>query len=121
MCDLFDEVGNVTKAWEEFKELGDDPLEQRDYFKHIEGTAKIEYSKSKAAQAKKPEQESEDRTHPAEAQAGRTAAGTESVTRLPRPSSEAAARGGSAVPNEPPVGSASWMRPRNAAKAPTRF
>ena len=66
-----------------------------------------------------------DRTHPAEgtvvthSEPGRTTA--ERDARKPRPSSEVTARGGSAPPDEPEIGSAAWMEKRNASKAVARY
>lgn len=40
---------------------------------------------------------------------------------LPRPSSETAARGGTAAPEEPTPGSAAWMAKRNAQRATSRY
>jgi hypothetical protein len=65
--------------------------------------------------AKEPPAEPKDRTHPAEeaSVSGRTAVDRD--VHKPKPTAEVAARGGSAPPEEPPIGSAAWMARRNAA------
>jgi hypothetical protein len=93
-------------------DLRDDPNGQIALFKRLEGHVETMYSnssKKEAAQASdKSKDESKDRTHPAEAAkpAGRN-------SDKPRPSTEVAARGGSAPPEEPEPGSAAWMARRN--------
>ena len=82
-------------------------------FHRLEGRVEKLYDKPKVAQAAGKGQE-ERATHPAEANAGRSKSTSESDARKPRPSSEVAARGGTAVPEEPAVGSAAWMAARNA-------
>ena len=82
-------------------------------FHRLEGRVEKLYDKPKVAQAAGKGQE-ERATHPAEANAGRSKSTSESDARKPRPSSEVAARGGTAVPEEPTVGSAAWMAARNA-------
>lgn len=97
------------------------PGEQIRAFARLEGrieklyTAK-ELEKQEPAQGSdKSKDESKDRKHPAEAiTAGRTAADRD--ISKPRPSTEVAARGGSAPPNEPTVGSKEWMANRNRAQ-----
>jgi hypothetical protein len=94
-------------------------------FRRIEGYAehlldglkeKADNSKrkdNKAAQAT--EQTQEDRTHPAEEAEetpGRNGTATESRTK-PRPSTEVAARGGTAPPDAPKPGTAAWIAMRN--------
>ena len=54
--------------------------------------------------------------HPAEE--AQTSGRNGATAPRPRPTSEVAARGGSAPPDEPKVGSAAWMEARNRAKAP---
>lgn len=114
------------KDWEKLISLKDDEIQQRRLFARIEGKVESVYNERvKAAQAasKEPAKETpkEDRTNPAEAQAGRTAASAGKDTRLPKPSSEVAAKGGSAPPVEPEIGSPAWMDLRNRAQYTTRF
>jgi hypothetical protein len=111
---------HFAKHAEEFQKMLDltkNPEKQAITFARLEGRVEKLYEK-KAAQA--PAEAPKDRTHPAEAvtPAGRTAPSTvaESDARKPRPSTEVAARGGSAAPEEPPIGSAAWMVRRNQAE-----
>jgi len=100
------------KLWEQFTELPDGSLRQLEFFRRIEGKAEILYSKRKPAQGSPPEK---DRKDSAEAdEAGRPAASTDHSARLPRPSKEASAPGGTSVPAEPKTGSAAWIAARNA-------
>jgi hypothetical protein len=108
-----------------------DQVAQGRLFSRIEGKVENVYAERvKAAQAankaKTPEKDeptSKDRTHPAEEKSGRTGQsnGTKAAP-LPKPSSEVAARGGSAPSiSEPPVGSKEWMRKRNEEFATRRY
>ena len=77
-------------------------------FKRLEGKVEVLYSKPpEAAQASEPK-DSKDRTVP---ETRATAADRD--VRKPRPSTEVAARGGSAPPAEPEIGSKAWMDLRN--------
>lgn len=90
------------------------PSDQIRAFHRLEGRLEKEYSKAQAAQASEAEKPKEDRKHLAEAdRPGETAADRD--VRKPRPSTEVAARGGSAPPEEPVIGSAAWMAKRNQA------
>lgn len=84
-------------------------------FKRLEGKVEMLYTaeqKQEAAQASdKGKAESKDRNHPAEAQAGRNS--LERDAQKSRPSTEVAARGGTATPEEPAIGSPAWMAKRN--------
>ena len=102
------------EALESMLGLTKTPDRQIAAFHRLEGRVEKLYDKPKVAQAAGKVQE-ERATHPAEANAGRSKQSTsESDARKPRPSSEVAARGGTAVPEEPAVGSAAWMAARNA-------
>ena len=110
---------------ERMLELTKDSNKQIAAFHRLEGRVEKLYDKPKAAQAAEPVKEApKDRNHPAEAvqPAGRTApsAVAESDARKPRPSTEVAARGGSAPPEEPAIGSAAWLAQRNATEASRR-
>lgn len=86
------------------------------YFARLEERAEKMYTPNdkEAAQASdKPKGESKDRSHPAEAPAGRNTSERDALK--PRPSKEVEARGGSAPPEEPTPGSAAWMARRNQA------
>ncbi len=101
-------------AFEEIVEMKDQN-EQITAFRQLEGEVKVLYSskqtnKSEAAQAV--EETPKDRRHPADAQAGRNSA-SELDAGKPRPSTEVAARGGSAAVSEPRIGSAAWMDQQN--------
>jgi hypothetical protein len=93
---------------EELLKMGDN--DQTDAFRQLEGEVKVLYSFKQAAQAE--EKPPKDRTHPAEAQAGRNSA-SERDAGKPRPSTEVAARGGSAPPEEPRIGSPAWHQREN--------
>ena len=84
-------------------------------FKRLEGKVEVLYSKqleaaqaSDKSEAEKPKDEPKDRTVP---ETRATAADRD--VRKPRPSTEVAARGGSAPPAEPEIGSKAWMDLRN--------
>ncbi len=98
------------------------PMQQIPFFNRLEGRVENLYSTEKT---KEPAQGSavtdkkepvKDRQDPANgATPGRTAAASVQKP-LPRPSTEVAARGGSAPPEEPAVGSNAWMARRNQAQ-----
>jgi len=95
-------------------EMSKDPQAQIRAFARLEGRIEKLYSseepkKEVAAQAV--EETLKDRTHPAEAQAGRNSAVRDSGK--PRPSTEVAARGGSAPPGDIRIGSPEWHRREN--------
>lgn len=93
-------------------DLTPNPGQQIRQFARLEERAEKMYSTSSStAAAQAVDESSKDRTHPAEANAGRNT--SERDARKPRPSSEVAARGGSAVPDEPAVGSKAWMEREN--------
>lgn len=90
------------------------PSEQIRAFHRLEGRLEKEYSGKQAAQASEAETPKKDRKHLADAERpGETAADRD--VRKPRPSTDVAARGGSAPPDEPAIGSAAWMAKRNQA------
>jgi hypothetical protein len=103
---------------ERILDLTKDSNRQIAAFHRLEGKLERVYDKPKAAQASETKEPSEDRTHPAEGdKPGRTAASSAELdARKPRPSTEVAARGGSAPPEEPAIGSAAWMARRNQAE-----
>lgn len=94
-------------------DLSGDNIAQDRMISRLEGKTETLYSKRKAAQAaEEPKGESKDRTHRADSHKdGRNAADSDS--RLPKPSSEVAARGGAPTPDEPKPGTAAWMARRN--------
>lgn len=99
--------------------------EQIRIFSRLEGRVEKMYTSDdpkKAAQAEdKGKPEPKDRRHPADSAKpdGRNASERDALK--PRPSTEVAARGGSAAPEEPAIGSRAWMEKRNAALSTTRF
>lgn len=83
-------------------------------FHRLEGRIEKMYTSEQPAQGSETSKEApKDRTHPAEAvqTAGRTAVDRD--VHKPKPSAEVAARGGSAPPEEPTIGSKAWMERRN--------
>jgi hypothetical protein len=93
----------------------DESADQIQLFRRLEGKAEIMYTakqKKEAAQAAGTEKTGKTAATP-QATDGQTA---ERDARKPRPSTEVAARGGSAPPEEPPIGSAAWMAKRNQAQ-----
>lgn len=105
------------KDWERLISYKGDAIKQRDFFKRIEGKVEVVYDKRKAEQAALAEK-SEKGPEKTEQVSGKTAA---PVKVLPKPSSEVSAKGGTAPPSEPAVGSAAWMAQRNAAKRTSRY
>ena len=101
-------------ALQSMLDLTGKPTEQIRAFHRLEGRLEREYSGKQAAQATKAETPTKDRKHLADAERpGETAADRD--VRKPRPSTDVAARGGSAPPEEPAIGSAAWMAKRNQA------
>ena len=106
-------------------DLTNQPVQQIQKFRRLEGRAerlldkeaqKPDNSPQKPAQGSGKGQE--DRKHPAEegtpsGRNGQSAAERDALK--PRPTAEVAARGGSAPPDMPPIGSKAWMELRNAA------
>lgn len=108
------------KEWERLAELKGNEIKQRELFHRIEGKVETVYTtRLQAAQAAKAKPPKEDRSDAAQATAGQTAASAGSA-RLPKPSSEVAASGGSTPPAEPQIGSAAWMAARNERFSPRR-
>lgn len=97
-------------------ELTSKPERQIHAFARLEGRIERLYDpeeKRKAAQASQTpgdKGKGKDRTNTPSGNERRT---SELDARKPKPSSEVAARGGSAAPEEPPIGSAAWMARRN--------
>lgn len=111
-------LAKEPKDLQKLLDMAKDDAGQTRFFSRLEGNVEKMYSKAQETKdgsgpekAEKPDQ-SKGRTHPAEAEAGRNAA--ERDARKPRPTTEVAARGGSAVPEEPEPGTAAWMAKRNA-------
>ncbi len=99
------------KEFRKLLDLNKNPGGQIRLFARLEERAEKLYSKEEAAQAPEPEKAKKDRTHLAEAP---KAAGRNPETiRLPKPSSEISARGGSPPPEAPIPGSKAWMDMRN--------
>lgn len=94
-------------------DMSKDPSAQIRAFARLEGRIEKLYSseepKDKAAQAI--EETLKDRTHPAEEKSGRNSAARDSGK--PRPSTEVAARGGSAPPGDIRIGSPEWHAREN--------
>lgn len=95
-------------------DLTERPQDQIRQFARLEGRIEKMYTSDepkseKAAQAV--EETLKDRVHPAEAQAGRNSA--ERDASKPRPSTEVAARGGSAPPGDIRIGSPEWHQREN--------
>jgi hypothetical protein len=117
-------VENPNK-WEDFCKEKDE-IELRRKFARLEGRMETVYNeRQKAAQASKKEPKEpskEERSHPAEEKSGRSATGNGNQdARLPRPTSEVAARGGTAAPPDPKPGTAAWMAMRNAKTQSSRY
>ena len=102
------------KDWDKLVSLKT-PEEKHTYFARLEGRCETEYNKRvQAAQAaKEPEAPTKDRKDAAPGSPRQTAQNGGSPVRLPKPSSEVAAKGGSAPPAEPAIGSPEWMAARN--------
>ncbi len=112
------------EALQSLIDLRETPREIIKRFHRLEGKVEKLYTSTQqepaaqAAETGKPAKE--DRTHPAEGTPpGRTAVDRD--VHKPRPSSEVAARGGSAPPAEPEIGSAAWMAQRNASEGKSRY
>ena len=93
--------------------LTKNPDRQIAKFHRLEGKVEKLYDKPKAAQASGAKSGQKERTVPEKAEQAMGA--SERDARKPRPSAEVAARGGSAPPEEPAIGSAAWMAKRNQA------
>ncbi len=112
---------HFVKHPEDFKklaELGDGPLLTRN-FGRLEAKVEMLYpftQKQPVVQAAEDKTSKQSTAHPAEATkpAGRNTSERDALK--PRPSGEVAARGGSAPPEEPAIGSAAWMAKRNQAE-----
>ena len=91
--------------------LAKSPNAQIAAFHRLEGKLEMEYSKKEAAQAT-----GNGKTAPEPEKPAKDGKSADRDVRLPRPSTEVAARGGAAAPDEPPVGSAAWMHKRNQAQ-----
>jgi hypothetical protein len=108
-----------AKHKDEFTEfLKLSPNDQIKVFHRLEGRMDAEYSKAtteKAAQAPPATPAGKDRTPPEKPAQGSATAADRDV-RKPRPSTEVAARGGSAIPEDPLPGTIEWMRRRNQAQ-----
>lgn len=105
---------HFAKHPDEFQKMLDmskTPAAQIRAMGRLEGRIEKLYSTEKAAQA--PEKAPKDREDPADPSkdGGRNSAVRE--TGKPRPSTEVAARGGSAAPEKPALGSPQWMAERN--------
>lgn len=119
-----DQRAGVSYYWakhpDEFREfLKMSPKAQIRTFHRLEERVEQLYSKKAAADAgaaqAPPKPSAKDRTTPEKpAQGAQTAADRD--VRKPRPSTEVAARGGTAPPEEPPIGSPAWMARRNQAQ-----
>jgi chemotaxis protein histidine kinase CheA len=112
---------HFVKHPDQFKalvDLGDGPLLVRN-FGRLENKVETLYPFTQkdppVVQAAEDKTSKERTAHPAEAKpAGRNIAERDALK--PRPSNEVSARGGSAPPDEPAVGSAAWMARRNQAQ-----
>ncbi len=104
------------EAMQKMIDLSSDPQKQISAFHRLEGKMEILYDSKQAAQAKKPKEDSKDRTHLAEAEKpGEPVAAVK--TAKPKPSSVVAATGGSsAIPDAPAPGSPAWFQARNQRK-----
>ena len=101
-------------ALQRMLDMTETPNDQIRSFHRLEGRLEKEYSVKQAAQASDGETQKKDRKHLAEAdRLGDTAADRD--IRKPKPSTEVAAKGGTAPPDEPAIGSAAWMARRNQA------
>lgn len=120
-----DQRAGVSYYWakhpDEFKEFLKMPARQQiRTFHRLEERVEQLYSKKAAAadagaaQAP-PKASAKDRTTPEKPEQGAQTAADRDV-RKPRPSTEVAARGGTAPPEEPPIGSPAWMARRNQAQ-----
>lgn len=114
---------HFAKNQEELQKMLDltkTPDQQIRAFHRLEGRIEKLYSVSSskeekpAAQAAPPAKAEKDRISPEKAEQARATA--ERDAQKPRPSTEVAARGGSAPPEEPAIGSAAWMARRNQAQ-----
>lgn len=100
-------------------DLTSDPGAQIRAFARLEGRIEKMYTSEQKKEVAQASDESKDKskeraTHPADVDktTGRNA--SERDAQKPRPTSEVSARGGSAPPEEPEVGSKAWMDRRNA-------
>ncbi len=103
------------KDFQAMMDLTKTPDKQIAAFHRLEGRVERLYTakeKKEAAQASEPPKgETKDRTHSADASAGRTQSERDALK--PKPSAEVAARGGTVAPETPAIGSKEWMAMRN--------